>query len=65
MSEGGHDIPEEVIRSRYFRGMANLTGKFINICDYWIVINNSSRPFNFVSEGQGAEDLKIQDNIVW
>ena len=65
VSEGGHDIPEEVIKRRYFRGMTNLTAKFINICDYWIVINNSGRPFNFVAEGQGAEGLKIHDNVVW
>ena len=65
VSEGGHDIPEEVIRRRYYRGMINLTTKFINICDYWIVINNSSRPFNFVVEGQGLKELKIYDNAVW
>ena len=65
VSEGGHNIPEEVIRRRYFRGMANLTGKFINICDYWIVINNSTRPFNFVAEGQGSEELIIHDTTVW
>ena len=65
VSEGGHNIPEEVIRRRYYRGMANLTAKFINICDYWIVINNSTRPFNFVAEGQGEDELKIHDSAVW
>ena len=65
VSEGGHNIPEEVIRRRYYRGMANLTSKFINICDYWIVINNSTRPFNFVAEGQGSEELIIHDTTVW
>ena len=65
VSEGGHNIPEEVIKRRYYRGMANLSAKFINICDYWIVINNSTRPFNFVAEGQAAEELKIHDGAVW
>ena len=65
VTEGGHDIPEEVIRRRYYRGMANLTMKFIHLCDYWIVINNSIRPFNFVAEGRGKEELKIHDPAVW
>lgn len=65
VGEGGHNIPEAVIRRRYYRGMVNLCEKFINICDYWIVINNSSRPFNFVAEGQGAAKVEIYDNRVW
>jgi len=51
VNEGGHNIPEETIRRRYYRGIINLTTKFINVCDYWIVINNSGRPFTFVAEG--------------
>ena len=65
VSEGGHNIPEEVIRRRYFRGVYNLTNKFIDICDYWIVINNSSRPFTFIAEGQSSLEIKIHDTIIW
>jgi predicted ABC-type ATPase len=65
VNEGGHNIPEETIRRRYSRGIVNLTTKFIDICDYWIVINNSSRPFTFVAEGQGETELKIHDDLVW
>ena len=65
VSEGGHDIPEETIRRRYSRGIYNLTNKFTNLCDYWIVINNSSRPFTFVAEGQGLLELKVHDTLVW
>ena len=65
VNEGGHNIPEETIRRRYFRGIVNLTSKFSEICDYWIVINNSSRPFTFVAEGQNDIVLKIHDELVW
>lgn len=65
VNEGGHNIPEETIRRRYSRGIINLTTKFIGICDYWIVINNSSRPFTFIAEGQGETELKIHDDLVW
>jgi predicted ABC-type ATPase len=65
VSEGGHNIPEETIRRRYFRGIYNLTNRFAAVCDYWIVINNSSRPFTFVAEGQGVVEVKIHDEMVW
>ena len=65
VSEGGHNIPVETIRRRYSRGKINLITKFIWVCDYWIVINNSSRPFTFVAEGQGDIELKIHDELDW
>ncbi len=65
VSEGGHNIPEEVIRRRYFRGIYNLNNKFIELCDFWIVIDNSSRPFNFVAEGQGSFEIKVHNDVVW
>ena len=65
VSEGGHDIPEETLKRRYYRGMHNLTSRFITICDYWIVINNSGRPHTFVAEGEGETELKIYDDVIW
>ena len=65
VSEGGHNIPEEIIRRRYYRGMYNLTNRFAHICDYWIIIDNSSQPFTFVAEGQEAIELKIYDALSW
>lgn len=65
VNEGGHNIPEETIRRRYSRGIINLTTKFVNICDYWIVINNSGRPFTFVAEGQRDTELKVHDELIW
>ena len=65
VSEGGHNIPEETIRRRYFRGIYNLSNKFIGLCDYWIVINNSSRPFTFVAEGEGMTEIKVHNDIIW
>jgi predicted ABC-type ATPase len=65
VSEGGHNIPEETIKRRYFRGIYNLSNKFIELCDFWIVINNSSKPFTFVAEGQSIAQIKIYDESVW
>jgi predicted ABC-type ATPase len=65
VSEGGHNIPEDVIRRRYFRGISNLSNKFIELCDFWIAIDNSSRPFNFIAEGQGLFEIKVHNDAVW
>jgi predicted ABC-type ATPase len=65
VSEGGHNIPEDVIRRRYFRGIYNLSNKFMELCDFWIVIDNSSRPFNFIAEGQGSLEIKVYNDVVW
>ncbi len=37
----------------------------MNICDFWIVINNSKRPYSFIAEGKGELELKIHDDLAW
>ena len=65
VSEGGHNIPEDVIIRRYFKGLANLTNIFIHICDYWIVIDNSNYPYKFIAEGARNLPETIYDNEIW
>lgn len=65
VSEGGHNIPEEVIVRRYGKGLYNLTAFFIGICDYWIVIDNSSTPHKFIAEGSIDGETAIYDNTIW
>ncbi|MBF8965712.1 zeta toxin family protein [Pontibacter sp. FD36] len=65
VAEGGHNIPEDVIRRRYKKGVKNLFELFIPICDYWIIIDNSQTPYNIVAEGQEEQELKIQNQSVW
>ncbi|GGG94791.1 zeta toxin family protein [Pedobacter zeae] len=52
--EGGHDIPEEVIRRRYIKGMRNLQ-QFIKNVDFWFVLNNSKESLYFIAEGNKTE----------
>lgn len=65
VAEGGHHIPEDVIRRRYKKGLKNLFQLFIPVCDYWIVIDNSQTPYNIVAEGQEEQELKVQNQTVW
>jgi predicted ABC-type ATPase len=65
VSEGGHDIPTDTIKRRYKTGVTNLINKYIPLCDYWIVINNSEGPYNLISEGLKNTEISIKDSIIW
>jgi len=65
VAEGGHHIPEDVIRRRYKKGIQNLFQLFIPICDYWIIIDNSQKPYIVVAEGQEDQEFSIQNEDIW
>ena len=41
VKEGGHDIPEEVIERRYWRGLTNFFELFSPIVDWWALYDNN------------------------
>jgi predicted ABC-type ATPase len=41
VKQGGHDIPESVIRRRFYAGMANFELKYKSLVDVWLHFNNS------------------------
>jgi len=61
--EGGHNIPEDVIRRRYVKGMQNLP-QFINYADFWFVLNNSNEKLGFIAEGNKSE-ITIFEKEIW
>lgn len=65
VKEGGHNIPEDVIIRRYHKGIKNLLEIFVPLCDYWLVIDNSSNPNKFVTEGTHKGKLKVFDSNLW
>lgn len=42
VAEGRHNVPPEVVRRRYYRGLRYLTDLYTPICDYWVIYDNSS-----------------------
>ena len=42
VAEGGHNIPEDVIRRRYDAGIRNLIETYSQIVDRWILIDNNT-----------------------
>lgn len=64
VKEGGHDIPENVIRRRYENGLSNFFNIFKTIVDEWMLIDNSEVPYKIIAEGNIASS-EIFSNIVW
>lgn len=65
VNEGGHNIPEQIIRRRYNKGIKNLINLFVPVVDNWMVIDNSENPFITVAEGQQGENMIIHDKNIW
>jgi len=65
VSEGGHDIPEDTIRRRYKSGLTNLIKRYIPVCDYWMIVNNSEGPMILVAEGLRNIEIEIKDITIW
>jgi len=59
---GGHDVPEEKIRSRYVRALA-LLPKLLNVCDTLLIYDNTDVPVPiFIKNGKA---IKIEPNKYW
>ena len=61
VSEGGHNIPTEVIARRYSRGIENLFKIYIPLCDDWAVFDNSDETPELIAEGINSETIVAKD----
>lgn len=51
---GGHNIPEHVVRRRYFMGIKYFFNTYVPMSDRWILADNSQTPFTVVAEGSNG-----------
>jgi len=64
VESGGHDVPEETIRRRYGLGIDNFFRLYQPICDYWMLLDNSSES-RIVAEGGLRIVTKIHDRTAY
>lgn len=50
--QGGHDLPESVIRRRFHKGLRNFTDLYRQCVDHWSLFDNTGPVPIFVSEGR-------------
>lgn len=65
--EGGHFIPDDVVRRRYTLGLKNLAELFLPVVDRWSVYDNSAQPPDprLVAEGILGEEIRVYEERTW
>lgn len=62
---GGHNIPGDVVKRRYWRGIRNLFRLFMPVCDTWIIADNSLGELIPVARKETEFDNVIENNDIW
>ena len=62
---GGHDVPEATIIRRYWHGMQNLRNLYLPICNYWVLVDNSTREGKWIAEGGMSYPTKIYNKKIY
>jgi predicted ABC-type ATPase len=63
--EGGHNIPKDVIKRRYFGGVKNLLNLYMPICDKWFVMNNVGISATIIAQGGTNLEQTIINRDIW
>lgn len=63
---GGHDVPQETIRRRYTRGLANFFRLYQPLATTWRMYDNSrGRLPKLIASGSGERAIRVVDQHTW
>ena len=62
--KGGHDVPDEDVIRRYYRGKINFWSKYRNTVNKWYLMDNSQGNFIEICLGTG-ETMIVNDEMVF
>ena len=65
VSQGGHNIPTDVIYRRFESGLANLFNLYMPIVDYWALYDNSNIPTRHIASGERGKAPTILEPEKW
>ncbi len=60
--KGGHDVPEEDVRRRYWRSKSNFWNMYRSLVDEWSLFMNSEDSFSLVAVGRKDTYNIVDDN---
>ncbi len=63
VSEGGHNIPIEVIKRRYHRGLYNFFKFYKDSVDSWMFVNNSGDSYKEIAQGTLGEEIIFEKEL--
>lgn len=58
VSEGGHDIPTDIIERRYNLGINNFFNLYKDEVDFWTIVDNASSPRKLVADSDEIYDVE-------
>ena len=59
VSEGGHNIPIDVIRRRYRLGLSNFFNLYKDLVDSWALVDNASNPRQVVATDEEVLNVEL------
>jgi predicted ABC-type ATPase len=65
VAEGGHSIPDPVVRRRYIAGVRNLRDFYLPFVDTASVIDNSDGQGITIAELRGGGLVMVHDPVKW
>jgi predicted ABC-type ATPase len=65
VANGGHNIPEDIVRRRYVAGISNLFRIFIPEVDFWNIYDNSQKPRIQIALGGREADTIVFNNTLY
>ena len=65
VSQGGHNIPSDVIERRYGRSVENLISRYLPVCNYFAVFDNSGPITEQVASGGMYLETEVLNNEIW
>jgi len=65
VSSGGHTIPSDVIRRRYYAGISNMRNLYLPLADEAEIYDNTDRQRLLVAEKREGHELYVHDSERW
>ena len=65
VASGGHNIPPEIIKRRYFRGIQNLFKLYLPLVDNGLIMYNSADASQFIAQKFSNEEIEIINPDLW
>jgi predicted ABC-type ATPase len=65
VENGGHFVPDEIVRQRFMRGIENFFRLYIPIADSWALYDNSEAETRLVAQKLRGGGLDVEDLLLW
>jgi len=62
---GGHDIPREIVRRRFRRGLVNFRDLYLPRSDFFLVYDNSRKAPSIIARGHKGVADEIYNHDIW